>query len=243
MANSLLREDAMKILLIEDDEKTSTFLIRGLKESGHIVDHAIGANASFLENRARQYDIIIVDRMLPEIDGLTLVKLMRRFGIKTPILFLTTMGGINDRIEGLNAGGDDYLVKPFSFFELVARINALARRPPLAQNPTVLRVGDLEMDLLSRDVTRGGKSIDLQNKEFTLLEYLMRHVDQLVTRTMLLEGVWEYHFHPKTNIVETHMSRLRAKVDRGYDVELIHTIRGSGYAIRTPAAPVSNHEL
>lgn len=228
----------MKILLIEDDTKTGAYIVRGLKEQGHVVDHVVRADEKIVENSARQYDLMIVDRMLPGVDGLSLVKMMRRSGIKTPILFLTTMGGIDDRVEGLNAGGDDYLVKPFSFFELLARINALARRPPLANTQTVLRVGDLELDLLSRRVTRNGKLVDLQQKEFVLLEFLMRHADQVVTRTMLLEGVWDYHFHPRTNIVETHMSRLRSKVDRGHNVELIHTIRGSGYAIRTPAEAV-----
>lgn len=228
----------MKILLIEDDVKTGSYIVRGLNEQGHAVDHLIRADEKTIENSARQYDVMIVDRMLPGIDGLSLVRLMRRAGIKTPILFLTTMDGIDDRVEGLNAGGDDYLVKPFSFFELLARINALARRPPLAGAQTVLRISDLEMDLLSRRVTRNGKLIDLQQKEFVLLEFLMRHADQVVTRTMLLEGVWDYHFHPRTNIVETHMSRLRSKVDRGHPVELIHTIRGSGYAIRTPAEAV-----
>lgn len=228
----------MKILLIEDDAKTGAYIVRGLKEQGHVIDHLTRSDEKIIESSARQYDIMIVDRMLPGIDGLSLVKLMRRSGIKTPILFLTTMGGIDDRVEGLNAGGDDYLVKPFSFFELLARINALARRPPLANAQTVLRVGDLEMDLLSRRVTRSGMLVDLQQKEFVLLEFLMRHADQVVTRTMLLEGVWDYHFHPRTNIVETHMSRLRSKVDRGHNIELIHTIRGSGYAIRTPAEAV-----
>jgi two-component system OmpR family response regulator len=228
----------MKILLIEDDAKTGAYIVRGLKEQGHVIDHLTHTDEKIIENSARQYDVMIVDRMLPGVDGLSLVKLMRRSGIKTPILFLTTMGGIDDRVEGLNAGGDDYLVKPFSFFELLARINALARRPPLANTQTVLRVGDLEMDLLSRRVTRSGKFVDLQQKEFVLLEFLMRHADQVVTRTMLLEGVWDYHFHPRTNIVETHMSRLRSKVDRGHNIELIHTIRGSGYAIRTPAETV-----
>ncbi len=172
--------------------------------------------------------------MLPNIDGLSLVKTLRAAHVKTPVLFLTTMGGIDDRVEGLEAGGDDYIVKPFAFSELVARINALARRPPLADAESVLRVADLELDRLKRTVKRGGKKIDLQPREFRLLEYLMLNSDRVVTRTMLLENVWNFHFDPKTNIVETHMSRLRSKVDRGQPKELIQTLRGSGYMIRAP---------
>jgi two-component system OmpR family response regulator len=225
----------MKILLVEDDLETASYITRGFKEHGHAVEHRASVGDGFLQHGSEQYSVMIIDRMLPGVDGLSLVKMMRSAGVKTPILFLTTMGGIDDRVEGLNAGGDDYLVKPFSFFELMARANALARRPPLTDTKTVLHVSDLEMDLLKRTVTRGGKTVDLQQKEFMLLEFLMRHADHVVTRTMLLEGVWDYHFDPKTNIVETHMSRLRAKIDRGHNIELIHTIRGSGYSLRAPA--------
>ncbi len=182
-----------------------------------------------------EWDLLIVDRMLPKLDGLTLVKAIRAGGISVPVLFLTTMSGIDDRVSGLNAGGDDYLVKPFAFAELAARVAALGRRPRDAAVETVLRVADLEMDLLARKVRRAGRDIDLQPREFRLLEYLMKHAGRVVTRTMLLEQVWEFHFDPHTNVVETHISRLRGKVDRGFAVELIHTVRGAGYRIRAPA--------
>jgi two-component system OmpR family response regulator len=173
--------------------------------------------------------------MLPEIDGLAILKTIRAAGVKTPVLLLTALGGIDDRVEGLEAGGDDYLVKPFAFAELLARINALARRPPPQDALTVLEVADLKMDLLKRTVTRSGRRIDLQPKEFQVLEFLMRNAGRVVTRTMLLEGVWDFHFDPRTNIVETHISRLRAKIDRGQAGELIHTLRGAGYCVRAAA--------
>jgi two-component system OmpR family response regulator len=172
--------------------------------------------------------------MLPRVDGLAILRTIRASGVKTPVLLLTALGGIDDRVEGLEAGGDDYLVKPFAFAELLARVNALARRPPPLEVQTTLRVADLEMNLLRRTVTRGGKRIELQPREFQLLEYLMRHAGKVVTRTMLLEAVWEFHFDPKTNIVETHVSRLRSKVDRNQTAELIHTLRGAGYSLREP---------
>jgi two-component system OmpR family response regulator len=175
---------------------------------------------------------MVVDRMLPEIDGLSIVKTVRTAGIETPVLFLTALGGVDDRVTGLDAGGDDYLVKPFAFSELLARINALARRPPVTSAETVLRVEDLEMDLLKRTVTRDGQTLDLQPREFRLLEYLLRHAGQVVTRTMLLEYVWDFHFDPHTNVVETHISRIRAKVDKPFDTPLIHTVRGAGYCLR-----------
>lgn len=181
------------------------------------------------------YDVIIVDRMLPGLDGLSLVKSLRAAGTKTPIIFLTTMCGIDDRVEGLNAGADDYLTKPFSFSELLARLRALTRRPPLSPTPTVLQVDDLEMDLLRRVVRRGATIVELQQKEFQLLEFLMRHSGEAVTRTMLLEGVWDFHFEPKTTLVESHISRLRAKLNRDGKPDLIHTIRGSGYSLHAPA--------
>ena len=223
----------MKVLLIEDDVKTSAFVKRGLAEHGHVVDTAASGRDGLFLAAGEPYDVMIVDRMLPGLDGLGIVKTVRAAGVRTPVLFLTTMGGIEERVEGLEAG-DDYLVKPFAFAELLARINALARRPPMAQVPTVLKVADLEMDLISRKVRRAGQEIDLQPREFRLLEYLMRNAGRVVTRTMLLEHVWEFHFEPRTNIVETHISRLRSKIDRGFDTELLETVRGSGYLIRAP---------
>jgi two-component system, OmpR family, response regulator len=181
------------------------------------------------------HDVLIVDRMLPGLDGIGLVQTLRQTGVKAPVLFLTALGGVGDRVRGLEAGGDDYLVKPFAFAELLARVNALARRPPLSDRPTVLRAGDLEMDLLKRTVMRGGKPVELQLREFQLLEFLMRNADRLVTRTMLLESVWDFHFDPKTNIVETHISRLRSKLSQRGGAELIYTMRGAGYVLRTPA--------
>jgi len=221
----------MKILLIEDDTDTSRFVAEGLREHGHVVDaSADGRGGLFLALEAG-YDVIVMDRMLPRIDGLTIVKTVRAAGIKAPVLILTTLGGVNDRVEGLEAGADDYLVKPFAFAELLARVNALARRLPMAAEETLLRVGDLEMNRLKRTVTRAGRRIELQSQEFKLLEFLMRNAGQIVTRTMLLENVWEFNFDPRTSVVETHISRLRAKVDRDFDRELIRTVRGSGYCL------------
>jgi two-component system OmpR family response regulator len=223
----------MKVLLIEDDVKTATYVKRGLEEHGHVVDSAGNGRDGLFLAAGEGYDVMIVDRMLPGLDGLGIVKAARAAGVTTPVLFLTTMGGIEDRVEGLEVG-DDYLVKPFAFSELMARINALARRPAIAQVPTVLRVADLEMDLIGRKVRRAGREIELQPREFRLLEYLMRNAGRVLTRTMLLEHVWEFHFEPRTNIVETHISRLRAKIDRGFDAELLETVRGSGYLLRAP---------
>jgi len=222
----------MKVLLIEDDPETSAYIKRGLQELGHVVELAANGRDGLFLAGAQTYDVMIVDRMLPALDGLSVVKMIRAGGAKTPVLFLTTMAGIGDRVQGLEAGGDDYLVKPFAFVELLARLNALARRPPLAPVETVLRVADLEMDLIGRRVTRAGQRIELKPREFRLLEYLMRHAGEVVTRTMLLEDVWDFHFDPKTNIVETHISRLRSKIDRGFGNELIETVRGSGYLLR-----------
>ncbi|MFN3362389.1 MAG: winged helix-turn-helix domain-containing protein [Allorhizobium sp.] len=225
----------MKILVIEDDKTTAAYIQKGMAELGHVIDIAEnGRNGLFLA-AGEPYDVMIIDRMLPGLDGLGIVKTIRAAGVRTPVLFLTALSGIDDRVDGFQAGGDDYLVKPFAFAELVARINALARRPPISDVQTVLRVADLEMDLLKRRVSRAGKEIDLQPREFRLLEFLMQNAGRLVTRTMLLEHVWEYHFDPRTNIVETHVSRLRSKVDRDFDKELIETVRGSGYLIRDPA--------
>ena len=224
----------MKILLVENDAETAGFVRRGLTEAGHVVDHAADGPDGLHLAMGGEYDVLVVDRMLPRLDGLGLVRALRAAGVRSPALFLTARAGVGDRVEGLEAGADDYLGKPFAFAELLARVNALARRPPLQSEVTLLRVGDLEMDLLRRSVTRAGRRIELQPREFRLLEYLMRREGQVVTRTMLLEGVWDFHFDPRTSVVETHISRLRGKLDRGFGAELIHTVRGAGYTIRAP---------
>lgn len=230
----MVPEDEVKILVIEDDQETVDYIARGLREQGHVTDHAAnGRDGLFLAGDGG-YDVLVVDRMLPGIEGLSLVRMLRDAKVRTPVLFLTALGGVSDRVRGLDAGGDDYLAKPFAFAELLARINALARRPPLVEVQTVLSVGDLVMDLLKRAVTRADREIELQPREFQLLEYLMRNADRVVTRTMLLEAVWDFHFDPKTNIVETHISRLRAKLAQSGGAELIHTVRGAGYAMRAP---------
>ncbi len=225
----------MKILLIEDDKETAAYIARGLCEQAHVVDVAASAQDGLFFATAGGHDLLIVDRMLPGLDGIGLVQAVRQIGIKAPVLFLTALGGVGDRVRGLEAGGDDYLVKPFAFSELLARVNALARRPPLSDTPTSLRAGDLEINLLKRGVIRGGKAIELQPREFQLLEYLMRNTDRVVTRTMLLEAVWDFRFDPKTNIVETHISRLRSKLAQYGGAELIHTVRGAGYMLRAGA--------
>ena len=224
----------MKLLIVEDDKEAAGYLKRALNQAGHAVDHAAAGRDGLMLAVGESYDVIILDRMLPEIDGLAILRTIRASGVKTPVLLLTALGGIDDRVEGLEAGGDDYLVKPFAFAELQARVNALARRPPTQDLRAELVVADLKLDLLKRAVTRAGRRIELQPREFQLLEYLMRHAGRVVTRTMLLESVWDFHFDPKTNIVETHMSRLRGKVDRGHGCELIHTVRGAGYVLREP---------
>ncbi|MDE2183958.1 MAG: response regulator transcription factor [Alphaproteobacteria bacterium] len=216
------------ILLVEDEPDLAHYIVRGLSEHGLSVEHAARGDRGFELAANGHYDLLIVDRMLPGMDGLSVVKNLRARQSKLPVLFLSNLGGLDDRVEGLNSGGDDYLAKPFAFSELLARVNALLRRPSHVEERTTLRSGDIEMNLLRRRVTRSGREIDLQPREFSLLEYLMRRPDQIVTRTMLLEGVWEYHFDPKTNIVETHISRLRSKI--GGDV--IQTVRGSGYLLR-----------
>lgn len=224
----------MKILLIEDDAETARYIVKGLTQEGFVVDHADNGRDGLVLAAEGTHDVLVVDRMLPGPDGLSIVKTVRGAGVKTPVLFLTTMSGIDDRVAGLEAGGDDYLLKPFAFSELLARIHALARRPPLSNEQTVLQVADLEMDLIRRKVTRAGRTIELQPREFRLLEYLMRNVGRVLTRTMLLEHVWDFHFDPNTNVVETHISRLRAKLDRPFDSELIHTVRGAGYSLHAP---------
>lgn len=227
--------ETMKILIIEDDNETRDYVSAGLKEAGHNVDSARDGYEGLLLAKEGKHDLLIVDRMLPDLDGLTLVKTLRSAGCTVPALFLTTMCGIDDRVEGLNAGADDYLVKPFAFSELGARVNALLRRPRETVDQKVLQVSGLEIDLMKRVVRRSGQLIDLQPTEFRLLEYLVRHAGQVVTRTMLLENVWDFHFDPKTNIVETHISRLRSKLNAGNKSDLIHTVRGAGYMINETA--------
>ncbi|MGH8559114.1 MAG: response regulator transcription factor [Methylococcales bacterium] len=221
----------MKILIIEDDNQTRDYVSAGLKETGHNVDSAKDGQEGLLLAREMSYDLLIVDRRLPRLDGLTLVKNLRDDNLQVPVLFLTTMCGIDDRVEGLNAGADDYLVKPFAFSELIARVNALLRRPRGTVEQQVLRVSGIEIDLMKRVIRRGGQLIDLQPTEFRLVEYLVRHAGQVVTRTMLLENVWDFHFDPKTNIVETHISRLRGKLNAGGKPDLIQTVRGAGYML------------
>lgn len=221
----------MRILLLEDDANTAAYISKGLEEEGHTVDHIPDGRDALGPAIRESYDVIILDRMLPNLDGLAIIKGIRGAGCRVPVLFLTALGGVDDRVEGLDAGGDDYLVKPFAFSELLARVNALARRPHTKGEETRLKVGDLEVDLVSRRVSRGGDTIDLQPREFRLLEVLVRNQGRILTRTMLLERVWSFHFDPKTSVVETHISRLRAKIDKPYGRELIHTIRGSGYTV------------
>lgn len=222
----------MKMLVIEDDRLLADRVCAALREQGFGADHAQDGKSGYFLAERGGYDAMIVDRMLPGADGLTIVKMLRKGGIKAPIIFLTNMDGISDRVEGLDAGADDYLVKPFALAELLARLNALLRRPPISDIAVRLRVGDLELDLLERSASRAGKTIELQPQEFKLLEYLMRSDGRVVTRAMLLETVWGFHFDPQTSIVETHISRLRAKIDRGFERELLRTVRGIGYCLR-----------
>jgi two-component system OmpR family response regulator len=222
----------LRLLLIEDDEEAAHFVLKGLRESGYAVDHSADGRDGLFRATESDYDVIITDRMLPHLDGLTIVQLLRQQGRTTPVLVLSALGTVDDRVKGLRAGGDDYLTKPFAFAELLARVEALLRRKSGPQATTVLRVADLELDLLGRRATRAGKQLDLTAREFTLLEYLVRRTGQVVTRTMLLEGVWDLQFDPQTNLVDVHISRLRQAVDKGFDKALIHTVRGAGYIIR-----------
>jgi two-component system OmpR family response regulator len=224
----------MWVLVVEDDRRAADYVARGCMQAGHSCDVVHDGRDGLFQATREAYDVVIVDRMLPGLDGLSLVKALRAARISTPTLFLTAVGGVDDRVDGLEAGGDDYLVKPFAFSELLARANALARRPRLQEQKTMLRVADLELDLLRRQVTRAGQVIDLQPREFTLLEVLMRGEGRVVTRTMLLERVWDFHFDPKTSVVETHISRLRAKIDRPFPVQLLHTVRNTGYSLHAP---------
>jgi two-component system OmpR family response regulator len=224
----------VRILVIEDDAETAAYLLGGLTEEGHVATVAADGRKGLMLAATEDFDVLVVDRMLPGLDGLAIVRTLRASGVQTPALFLTTMSGIDDRVSGLNAGADDYLVKPFAFSELAARVKALGRRPRTTAVATLLKVADLELDLVKRTVRRAGQPIALQPREFRLLEYLMRNAGQVVTRTMLLENVWDFHFDPRTNIVESHLSRLRTKVEKGFTPELIHTVRGAGYCLREP---------
>ena len=227
----------MRILVIEDDANVSGFVAKGLREAGHVVDLADNGKDGLFLATTEAYDALVLDRMLPQVDGLAVLRTLRGSGNATPVLLLSALGEVDDRVQGLRAGGDDYLTKPFAFVELLARIEALARRPRAGAAPeTLLRVADLELDLLARTVRRGGQAIELQPREFRLLEYLMRHAGQVVTRTMLLEAVWDYHFDPQTNVIDVHVSRLRAKLDRGHARPLIHTVRGAGYRLADDAS-------
>jgi two-component system OmpR family response regulator len=222
----------MKLLLIEDDESHAQFILNGLKQAGHTVDHARDGLDGLHFATEEKYDVMVIDRMVPKLDGLAIIQALRASGNQTPVLILSSLAKVEERIKGLKAGGDDYLTKPFEFGELLARVEALVRRNASEQREqTVLKLADLEMNLLTREVVRGGKSIDLQNKEFRLLEFLLRRPDQVVTRTMLLEGVWDFHFSPNTNLIDAQMSKLRQKVDKDFKKQLIHTVRGAGYKI------------
>ena len=224
----------MRILLVEDDEKMAHFVSQGLNASGHVTDSVKDGRDALLLSIQESYDILIVDRMLPGLDGLSLVRSLRSAGAKLAVIFLTSMGGVDDRVEGLDAGADDYLVKPFAFSELLARVNALARRPPISSERAKLQVSDLELDLLRRVARRGDTVIELLPKEFTLLETLMRNEGRILTKTMLLERVWNFNFDPHSTVVETYISRLRSKIDKPFPVALLHTMRNSGYSLHAP---------
>ncbi len=226
----------MRILVVEDDRDVAGFTVKGLKEAGHVVEHADNGRDGLFMAASETFDAIVLDRMLPGgVDGLRLLETLRSQGNNTPVLFLSAMAQVDDRVRGLKAGGDDYMTKPFAFAELLARVEALNRRGKGEGPVTKLVVADLEMDLLSRAVRRAGQKIDLQPREFRLLEFLMRHAGQVVTRTMLLEGVWDYHFDPQTNVIDVHVSRLRQKVDKPFSIALIHTVRNAGYMLRVEA--------
>jgi two-component system, OmpR family, response regulator len=225
----------MRVLVIEDDRETAQFLQKSLKESGHAADVAGDGEMGLELAQAALHDVLIVDRMLPKLDGLSVIKTLRAEGVRTPVLVLSALGDVDDRVKGLRAGGDDYLTKPYAYSELLARIEALARRAVPEEQETRYSVGDLVLDRLSHRVTRGGEQIPLQPREYRLLEYLMKNAGQVVTRTMLLEHVWDYHFDPQTNVIDVHVSRLRAKIDKTFDKPLLHTVRGAGYMIRDGA--------
>ncbi len=221
----------MHLLVVEDDKDTADFISNGLLQSGHLVDSADNGRDGLFMATTGEFDLIILDRMLPHVDGLTIVRTLRASGNKVPILILSALGEIDHRVDGLKAGADDYLVKPFAFSEMEARVEALGRRSTPEGPETSLNLGELELNLITRAVSRAGQSIDLQPREFRLLEYLMRHAGQVITRTMLLEHVWDYHFDPQTNVIDVHVSRLRSKIDKGYNYPLLHTVRGVGYRL------------
>ena len=224
--------DSMRILVIEDDRDAASWLIKGLTESGHVIDHAANGEDGLAMAQENLHDILIVDRMLPKMDGLSIIRTLRAKGVTTPVLILSALSDVDERVKGLRAGGDDYLAKPYAFSELLARVEGLGRRNSQEPQETKLKAVDLEIDLLTRTVTRGGQTIPLQPREFKLLEYLMRNAGHIVTRTMLLENVWDYHFDPQTNVIDVHVSRLRSKIDKGFDEPLLQTVRGAGYMIR-----------
>jgi two-component system OmpR family response regulator len=230
-AGSAREDGRMRFLLVEDDEDTARYVTKGLGERGHVVDRVADGRSGLFQAGEVAYDALVVDRMLPGLDGLSLVRVLREAGVKTPVLFLTALGGLDDRVAGLDGGGDDYLAKPFAFSELSARLAAMLRRPAARQETTSLSCGDLEMDLLKRRVTRAGRRLDLLPREFKLLEHLLRHKDRVVTRTMMLEELWDYRFDPHTSLIDTHISRLRKKIDEGFETPLLHTVRGSGYRL------------
>ena len=221
----------MRILVVEDDLKTASFVTKGLREAGYVVDHAEDGTQALERALSEAYDVLVIDRMLPGLNGIKVVETIRSEGVDSPVLFLSALGDVEDRVQGLKAGGDDYLVKPFALSELLARLEALMRRGRGQGEVTQLSVGDLEMDILARKVIRQGQRVYLHPREFKLLEYLMRHAGQVVTRTMLLENVWEYHFDPQTNVIDVHISRLRQKVDKPFDKTILHTVRGAGYKL------------
>ncbi|RNL67740.1 response regulator transcription factor [Zhongshania marina] len=221
----------MRVLLIEDDASVAEYIVKGLRESGYQVEHAADGKTGLVKATTEQYDALIVDRMLPHVDGLTIIQTLRASNDSTPALILSALGEVDDRVKGLKAGGDDYLVKPFAFAELLARIEVILRRQEAGSAVTRLKVADLEMDLLAHKVSRAGQPFNLQPREYKLLEYLMRHAGQVVTRTMLLENVWDYHFDPQTNVIDVHISRLRQKIDKGFDKPLLNTVRGAGYML------------
>jgi two-component system, OmpR family, response regulator len=226
----------MRILIIEDDRDAAAYLVKAFREAGHCVDHAADGVSGYDLAHEGGYEVAVVDRMLPKMDGLSLISALRAQKNETPVLILSALGQVDDRVKGLRAGGDDYLAKPYAFSELLARVEALARRRPKgAPEETVYRLGDLMLDRLSHKVTRAGEEITLQPREFRLLEYLMQNAGKVVTRTMLLEHVWDYHFDPQTNVIDVHVSRLRAKIDRDFDAPLLHTVRGAGYMVRDGA--------
>ncbi|WEX07717.1 response regulator transcription factor [Chelativorans sp. AA-79] len=227
----------MKILIIEDDREAAGFLKKAFSEAGHTADVAADGEAGFVLADGGNYDVFVIDRMLPRRDGLSVIAGLRAKGNATPALILSALGEVDDRVTGLRAGGDDYLTKPYAFSELLARVEVLKRRAGARDVETVYRVGDLELDRLSHTVRRGGQEITLQPREFRLLEYLMRHAGQVVTRTMLLENVWDYHFDPQTNVIDVHISRLRGKIEKGFEKPLLHTIRGAGYMLRADQSP------